>query len=503
MIILHRVLRKLSFENLLEAFLEVGLSEPNLFNTPCIGRTVNIKGANLISGQNLNPVISSSSTDALLFANSVKQLSADEFAKFTDGQQPDLTGFVLSNDRNPKLLETKNDPALVIIQTTSAFDLSIVVECSDLLITDLVVNDSYYFKIFKNEETEEFYQSEVIDTTDKIKIFKPVALEQVSAQDTLTFTVMEQDTGLDDLIGHFTCSVHDIPRRKARGTLKRQRTGFSSCMPSQVGQQKTGTIRINVYDPSRKYSISANKTKAAALDQISTAGITLKDVEITKGGYNPDVYGNIKSTLKNQFLNFTKTKDLVVTDSCLFSINEETQEIGDVVIYDNNLQNKQGTREKIKRVVHVTHTDSYHLTNLDRKFEFRVKDKEVNKQNRRKAKQVIKNNVLAKIEKQPNGSFAKVHDNSLCRWFIQGRDYFWYLSHMLDNAKSEIYITDWWFTPEIMLRRPAAKYTKNMESKSWELFDILHRKANGGGPGKKLRKIIFGSKLAHKINQSG
>ena len=52
----------------------------------------------------------------------------------------------------------------------------------------------------------------------------------------------------------------------------------------------------------------------------------------------------------------------------------------------------------------------------------------------------------------------------------------WYLSHMLENATKEIYITDWWFTPEIILRRP----TELHDDKDWALDAVLKRKAEEG-----------------------
>lgn len=45
---------------------------------------------------------------------------------------------------------------------------------------------------------------------------------------------------------------------------------------------------------------------------------------------------------------------------------------------------------------------------------------------------------------------------------------------MLNMAEEEIFITDWWLTPEIFLRRPADI------GNEWQLMEILKRKAGQG-----------------------
>lgn len=43
----------------------------------------------------------------------------------------------------------------------------------------------------------------------------------------------------------------------------------------------------------------------------------------------------------------------------------------------------------------------------------------------------------------------------------------------LENAKEEIFITDWWLSPEIYLKRPA------IVADHWRLDKLLQRKAVG------------------------
>ncbi|KAF9076259.1 hypothetical protein BDP27DRAFT_1398485 [Rhodocollybia butyracea] len=71
-------------------------------------------------------------------------------------------------------------------------------------------------------------------------------------------------------------------------------------------------------------------------------------------------------------------------------------------------------------------------------------------------------------------SFAQERTNNVVKWHVDGHDYMWAVSEMLDNAKQCIFILDWWLTPELYLRRPPAKHPE------WRLDKVLKRKAEQG-----------------------
>ncbi|KAF5368099.1 hypothetical protein D9758_004381 [Tetrapyrgos nigripes] len=71
-------------------------------------------------------------------------------------------------------------------------------------------------------------------------------------------------------------------------------------------------------------------------------------------------------------------------------------------------------------------------------------------------------------------SFAEERTNNFVKWHVDGHDYMWALSEMLENAKECIFILDWWLTPELYLRRPPAK------QEQWRLDRVLKRKAEQG-----------------------
>ncbi|KAI0338808.1 phospholipase D/nuclease [Trametopsis cervina] len=71
-------------------------------------------------------------------------------------------------------------------------------------------------------------------------------------------------------------------------------------------------------------------------------------------------------------------------------------------------------------------------------------------------------------------SFAGERSQNFVKWHVDGHDYFYALSEMLESAREVIFILDWWLTPEVYLRRPAAYNEK------WRLDRVLQRKAEQG-----------------------
>ncbi|KAJ6009753.1 hypothetical protein N7522_004769 [Penicillium canescens] len=77
---------------------------------------------------------------------------------------------------------------------------------------------------------------------------------------------------------------------------------------------------------------------------------------------------------------------------------------------------------------------------------------------------------------QPNrfDSFAPVRQKCFAQWLVDARDHMWVVSRAINQAKDVIYIHDWWLSPELYLRRPAAI------SQKWRLDRLLQQKAREG-----------------------
>ncbi|KAF9110098.1 hypothetical protein BGX27_006778 [Mortierella sp. AM989] len=72
------------------------------------------------------------------------------------------------------------------------------------------------------------------------------------------------------------------------------------------------------------------------------------------------------------------------------------------------------------------------------------------------------------------GSFAPERENAKVRYYVDGKDYFHAVSDAILAAKDEIYIADWWLSPELYLRRPPEK------NEDFRLDRLLKRKAEEG-----------------------
>ncbi|KAJ8375748.1 hypothetical protein SKAU_G00063280 [Synaphobranchus kaupii] len=72
------------------------------------------------------------------------------------------------------------------------------------------------------------------------------------------------------------------------------------------------------------------------------------------------------------------------------------------------------------------------------------------------------------------GSFAREEENIPAKWYVNGKNYMEDVANALEEAKEEIFITDWWLSPEIFLKRPV------VEGNRWRLDCLLKRKAQQG-----------------------
>ena len=126
------------------------------------------------------------------------------------------------------------------------------------------------------------------------------------------------------------------------------------------------------------------------------------------------------------------------------------------------------------------------INNLSRMLELKFKtyfERELWKQEIeeriKKFKQIVKKNKYK--------AYTNEKMNNYAHWFVDGQDYFNDLFEKLMSAKKTIFITDWWMSPEVWLKRPVLesdykshfKKKKKVEQLS-RLMDVLQYKANKG-----------------------
>ena len=95
--------------------------------------------------------------------------------------------------------------------------------------------------------------------------------------------------------------------------------------------------------------------------------------------------------------------------------------------------------------------------------------------------------LLKFLSKRP----PKVEKYNECKWFIDGKSYFQDLFQKLMEANNSIYISDWWLSPEVFLRRPVDVIpylemvkneiiTNDQVENMTRLMDVLNYKAKQG-----------------------
>jgi len=137
--------------------------------------------------------------------------------------------------------------------------------------------------------------------------------------------------------------------------------------------------------------------------------------------------------------------------------------------------NDSGPMEIAKLPKHSAARPQHHrlkLRNSERKITLLAKNERQLRQFEESINYMMKSSRWSK----PNrfDSFAPVRTGVYAQWLVDGRDYMWNVSRAINMAKDVIYIHDWWLSPQLYMRRPAAI------SQKWRLDRLLRKKAREG-----------------------
>ena len=156
--------------------------------------------------------------------------------------------------------------------------------------------------------------------------------------------------------------------------------------------------------------------------------------------------------------------DVFLVDSC-FEIQTKKRRIRDQ-------KKAQDVAKTAKESASHPQHHSLRLLNSERKLKLLAKNERQLHQFENSIRYMSQNTVWSK----PNrfGSFAPVRSNVYAQWLVDGRDYMWNVSRAISMARDVIHIHDWWLSPELYMRRPAAI------SQKWRLDRLLQRKAREG-----------------------
>lgn len=160
----------------------------------------------------------------------------------------------------------------------------------------------------------------------------------------------------------------------------------------------------------------------------------------------------------------------------------EEMNVYDVFLVDNDfsLESKTTGKNKDKKARQVaseakasaTGHHQLKLKNSERKMKLLARNDKMLQQFEESITFMMTNTIWSKTQRFD--SFAPVRKKIYAQWLVDGRDYMWNVSRAISMARDVIYIHDWWLSPELYLRRPAAI------SQKWRLDRLLQRKAQEG-----------------------
>ncbi|XP_039993014.1 phospholipase D1a isoform X2 [Xiphias gladius] len=158
---------------------------------------------------------------------------------------------------------------------------------------------------------------------------------------------------------------------------------------------------------------------------------------------------------------------LVVKDSCLLYMKPDSGAISFVLLVDKEFCIKMDSKDTETK--HGVRIDS-----LSRTLVFKCSSYRHARWWGQSIESFVRNHGKAFLRDHRFGSFAKEQENIPAKWYVNGKTYMEDVADALEEAKEEIFITDWWLSPEIFLKRPV------VEGNRWRLDCILKRKAQQG-----------------------
>uniref|UniRef100_A0A8C8RCL6 Phospholipase n=1 Tax=Pelusios castaneus TaxID=367368 RepID=A0A8C8RCL6_9SAUR len=158
---------------------------------------------------------------------------------------------------------------------------------------------------------------------------------------------------------------------------------------------------------------------------------------------------------------------LVVKDSFLMYMKVDSGAISFVLLVDKEFSIKIGRKE--------TETEyGLRIDNLSRSLILKCNSYRHARWWGQGIEEFIQKNGKNFLTDHRFGSYAAVEENTLAKWYVNAKGYFEDVANAMEAAREEIFITDWWLSPEIFMKRPV------VEGNHWRLDCILKRKAQQG-----------------------
>ncbi|XP_058151278.1 phospholipase D1 isoform X2 [Dasypus novemcinctus] len=158
---------------------------------------------------------------------------------------------------------------------------------------------------------------------------------------------------------------------------------------------------------------------------------------------------------------------LIVKDSFLLYMKPDTGAIAFVLLVDKEFRIKVGKNETETKY-------GLRIDNLSRTLILKCNSYRHARWWAGAIEEFIQKHGSNFLKEHRFGSYAAMQENTLAKWYVNAKGYFEDVADAMEEAKEEIFITDWWLSPEIFLKRPV------VEGNRWRLDCILKRKAQQG-----------------------
>ncbi|XP_065319459.1 phospholipase D1-like isoform X1 [Gordionus sp. m RMFG-2023] len=228
-------------------------------------------------------------------------------------------------------------------------------------------------------------------------------------------------------------------------------------IPGESFRNSRNISCVMLLDPSFKAHI---QTKPP----IGSKFMNVLDNMTRKNNHNPNFISHHYSNYGND-----NVRHMIELDNSKLTGENVTSIDGDERGGDKDLgEVEHGTRFKMNRLV---------IQNRSRKLLIKFKDEREADEWLRHINEDLLCSPVARLmmQQQRYKSFAPVRPDSHAFWFVDGASYFSAVADALYSAKDEIFITDWWLSPQYYLKRPLDK-----DCGKWRLDNILRKKAEDG-----------------------
>ena len=133
---------------------------------------------------------------------------------------------------------------------------------------------------------------------------------------------------------------------------------------------------------------------------------------------------------------------IVLKEDMISYLKDRTALSGKNVYWFDEHMEISTTHDKILELKNLTKTL---LLKFESKFERDLWKREI---------ELRVNKIRDGIMNNKYSSFSSQKSNCGAKWFVDGESYFGYLLNQLKGAKESVYITDWFLSPELALKRP-------------------------------------------------